>query len=101
MWPDQVSNPGSLAYESGVLPIALRGPASRIVIKQACSHALLVKCIRSPRTQMHLPNQSEHGAHLAQGMRRWHTEEDISFSRDTTQKALSPDSTYSKFHKLA
>ena len=27
MWPDWVSNPGSLTYESGVLPIALRGPA--------------------------------------------------------------------------
>ena len=27
MLPDRVSNPGSLAYESGALPIALRGPA--------------------------------------------------------------------------
>ena len=27
MLPDQVSNPGSLTYESGALPIALRGPA--------------------------------------------------------------------------
>ena len=27
MLPDRVSNPGSLTYESGVLPIALRGPA--------------------------------------------------------------------------
>ena len=27
MLPDQVSNPGPLTYESGVLPIALRGPA--------------------------------------------------------------------------
>ena len=26
MWPDRVSNPGPLTYESGVLPIALRGP---------------------------------------------------------------------------
>ena len=26
MLPDRVSNPGPLAYESGVLPIALRGP---------------------------------------------------------------------------
>ena len=34
MWSDQVSNPGPLAYESGALPIALRGPApgSLIVI---------------------------------------------------------------------
>ena len=28
MLPDQVSNPGSLTYESGALPIALRGPAA-------------------------------------------------------------------------
>ena len=27
MLPDRVSNPGPLAYESGTLPIALRGPA--------------------------------------------------------------------------
>ena len=29
MLPDRVSNPGPLTYESGVLPIALRGPAER------------------------------------------------------------------------
>ena len=28
MWPDRVSNPGPLTYESGALPIVLRGPAS-------------------------------------------------------------------------
>ena len=28
MWPDRVSNPGPLTYESGAVPIALRGPAS-------------------------------------------------------------------------
>ena len=28
MWPDRVSNPGPLTYESGALPIALRGPAA-------------------------------------------------------------------------
>ena len=27
MWPDRVSNPGPPTYESGALPIALRGPA--------------------------------------------------------------------------
>ena len=35
MLPDQVSNPGPLTYESGALPIALRGPApfqSRILL---------------------------------------------------------------------
>ena len=28
MWPDQVSNPGPLTYESGALPTALRGLAT-------------------------------------------------------------------------
>ena len=27
MWPDRVSNPGHLTYESGALPTALRDPA--------------------------------------------------------------------------
>ena len=27
MWPDRVSNPGPLTYESDVLPTGLRGPA--------------------------------------------------------------------------
>ena len=26
MWPDRVSNPGPLTFESGALPTALRGP---------------------------------------------------------------------------
>ena len=30
MLPDRVSNPGPLTYESGALPIALRGPAGMI-----------------------------------------------------------------------
>ena len=30
MWPDRVSNPGPLTYESGALPIALRGPANAL-----------------------------------------------------------------------
>ena len=30
MLPDRVSNPGPLTYESGALPIALRGPAQFI-----------------------------------------------------------------------
>ena len=33
MWPDQVSNPGPLTYESGALPTALRGPAMPLVPK--------------------------------------------------------------------
>ena len=37
MLPDQVSNPGPLTYESGALPIALRGPANQKVIKRELS----------------------------------------------------------------
>ena len=33
MLPDPVSNPGPLTYESGALPIALRGPEIRRLIK--------------------------------------------------------------------
>ena len=33
MWPDRVSNPGPLTYESGALPTALRGPAARVIMK--------------------------------------------------------------------
>ena len=33
MLPDRVSNPGPLTYESGALPIALRGPAAPACIK--------------------------------------------------------------------
>ena len=32
MLPDRVSNPGPLTYESGALPIALRGPAGAAVV---------------------------------------------------------------------
>ena len=32
MLPDRVSNPGPLTYESGALPIALRGPVPTVVI---------------------------------------------------------------------
>ena len=30
MFPDRVSNPGPLTYESSALPIALRGPAKTV-----------------------------------------------------------------------
>ena len=36
MLPDRVSNPGPLTYESGALPIALRGPAVGEVILNFC-----------------------------------------------------------------
>ena len=32
MLPDRVSNPGPLTYESGALPIALRGPVCAMLV---------------------------------------------------------------------
>ena len=43
MLPDQVSNPGPLTYESGALPIALRGPT--ITQMNTHTHAEGVKSI--------------------------------------------------------
>ena len=37
MLPDRVSNPGPLTYESGALPIALRGPAISKSKRPVCS----------------------------------------------------------------
>ena len=36
MLPDRVSNPGPLTYESGALPIALRGPAEWKSCARSC-----------------------------------------------------------------
>ena len=50
MLPDRVSNPGPLTYESGALPIALRGPALNFPLllylqafKISCSAELSMK----------------------------------------------------------
>ena len=40
MFSDQVSNPGPLTYESGALPIALRGPVNA---KTKCNTFLFAK----------------------------------------------------------
>ena len=52
MLPDRVSNPGPLTYESGALPIALRGPALLIMFKIFYVHfyrpmAIFVVCYTS------------------------------------------------------
>ena len=41
MWPDRVSNPGPLTYESGALPTALRGPA---IARELCK----LRCMSTP-----------------------------------------------------
>ena len=38
MWPDRLSNPGPLTYESGALPNALRGPALGSVASDLSLH---------------------------------------------------------------
>ena len=40
MLPDRVSNPGPLTYESGALPIALRGLASLPIRSHSCQPRL-------------------------------------------------------------
>ena len=39
MWPERVSNPGPLTYESDALPTALRGPA-HVQVKVNVSQSL-------------------------------------------------------------
>ena len=51
MWPDLVSNPGPLTYESGALPTALRGPAPihrkscKKIIVEYMYEAICVTCV--------------------------------------------------------
>ena len=42
MLPDRVSNPGPLTYESGALPIALRGPATHIKKSKMIGYSLVL-----------------------------------------------------------
>ena len=47
MLPDRVSNPGPLTYESGALPIALRGPAVYLLscyVNSLCYLIYLLSC---------------------------------------------------------
>ena len=66
MWPDRVSNPGPLAYESGALPTALRGPAQQGVVKYSVNllqlgrAQLLRFCTATPFIQ-HLKFHSQIG----------------------------------------
>ena len=42
MLPDRVSNPGPLTYESGALPIALRGPAYQLLYMRKLLHMMWI-----------------------------------------------------------
>ena len=48
MLPDRVSNPGPLTYESGALPIALRGPAHEIWYKYRASSDGRLRTVTAP-----------------------------------------------------
>ena len=52
MWPDRISNPGPLTYESGALLTALRDPAVVFVacVKRQASVGMLHKMTYKPNT---------------------------------------------------
>ena len=52
MLPDRVSNTGPLTYETGALPIALRGPAMLNQRKKVLGRSLQVKSIRLRDTRI-------------------------------------------------
>ena len=59
MLPDRVSNPGPLTYESGALPIALRGPALGIVIWRISYGFSLVRALVSNQINSFRPLSCE------------------------------------------
>ena len=52
MLPDRVSNPGPLTYESGTLPIALRGPAGITVPTVLDTLSCATNCLQRKTTFM-------------------------------------------------
>ena len=59
MLPDRVSNPGPLTYESGALPIALRGPAKFETVFQSI--------LRKIQARENIPNKPH--PHLLQAQK--------------------------------
>ena len=58
MLPDRVSNPGPLTYESGALPIALRGPAgTRLLIHLNIKHNFSKCLLFANEPQQHSLNK--------------------------------------------
>ena len=59
MFPDRVSNPGPLTYESDALPIALRGPAGKIRhIGGRCAAKVKYHLMKSVKLNFYKPNKS-------------------------------------------
>ena len=53
MLPDRVSNPGPLTYESGALPIALRGPAIVSMDMAVKAYITFIICVK---VHQNIPN---------------------------------------------
>ena len=74
MWPDRVSNPGSLTYESGALPIALRGPAQ--IRGSRIGYLAVISCGKSPPVGIWCQNDvvstSMRRHHVASTLKRRH-----------------------------
>ena len=58
MWPDRVSNPGPPTYESGALPIALRGPAFLALVMLDKTYAGNRFCWTKPMPGIHYVEQN-------------------------------------------
>ena len=54
MLPDRVSNPGLLTYESGALPIALRGPATGEFTQRHMYNSLNTRNMLRDRSLLHV-----------------------------------------------
>ena len=57
MWPDWVSNPGPLTYESGALPTALQGPA---ILRSHYTIKIILMC-KIPGLQIRRSNKDNLG----------------------------------------
>ena len=64
MLPDRVSNPGPLTYESGALPIALRGPA---FMTKGSAQGVLKRKITDPKIAVALSIQRNLQVHVNLG----------------------------------
>ena len=53
MWPDRVSDPGPLIYESGALPTVLRGPALILVFVVSTGRQYLFLWCHSAKVPLH------------------------------------------------
>ena len=72
MWPDRVSNPGPLTYESGALPTALRGlaAAGSFPFPASLRHYLFRKLILSTSSYKASNHQNFQSTYKEQSQKR-------------------------------